>query len=57
MADPIAPFVGVLRSVKEVLAVLLVFGNGIDLAPTGGNMVDSAGIFHVEVLHRKHPCR
>ena len=38
-------------------SIMVVLEDGLAVVAPTDNMVDSAGIFHVEVLHRKHPCR
>ena len=48
VADPVVAFVGVLESIEEVQAVLLVLEDGLLLVPAGCNVVDSTGIFYAE---------
>jgi len=48
VADPVVPFVDVLKGIEEVQAVLVVFEDGFFLVPARGDVVDSTGIFDSE---------
>jgi hypothetical protein len=45
VADPVVALVDVLDGVQEVLAVRVIFEDGLLLVPAGGHMIDCAGEF------------
>ena len=48
VADPVIPFVDVLKGVEERFPIVVVLENRLLLVASGGHMVDSAGIFDAE---------
>ena len=46
MTNPVISFVDALEGVKDVQAILVVLEDGLLLITTGGDMIDSAGIFY-----------
>jgi hypothetical protein len=48
VAQPIVALVYMLKGVEEVLAVLVVFEDGLLLVTTGGYMVDCTGVFYAK---------
>lgn len=48
VADPVVPFVGVLKGVQKVPTVGIISEDGLLLIPSGGYMVDSTGVFYAE---------
>jgi len=48
VAQPIITLVDVLKGIEEILAVLVVFEDGLLFVATGGNMIYSAGVFYAK---------
>jgi hypothetical protein len=46
MTNPVISFIDVLESVKDVQTIMVVLEDGLLLIATGGDMIDSAGIFY-----------
>jgi hypothetical protein len=48
VAQPVITLVDVLKSVEEVLAVLVVFEDGLLFIAARGNMIHGAGVFYAK---------
>jgi hypothetical protein len=53
VADPVMPFVDVLKGVEERFPVVVILENRLLLVASGGHMVDSAGVFDAEEAGHK----
>jgi len=48
VAQPIITLVDVLKGIEEILAVLVIFEDGLLFVTTGGNVIYSAGVFYAK---------